>query len=405
MIPALKYYGVEEPEVYDYGFWGCNDPNIPAYEGGLRQLWMNMLRPLELALNEGDYPMEPKPEHYQSECEFSLEDRMTGLMTGPYYGVRTKPVEEMETMEDFLEAYQTQLNYLMGEFRKGFEMDLKVEKSCTFGKMRIEDCFLKGTIENAVTWTEGGTKYHKIVAQGCGLATAVNALYAIEQIVFVKKEMTLSELAEILKDDYKGSENLALRWKNKLEKFGNDHDGVDRYAKILTDMFVQSIDQNNGPEYLYQMWPTYSTDRDFTTMGAHVGATPDGRRAKEPLSENQSPSEGSDLSGITAMLNSLSKVPFDHITGGPLNVKLHPSVVKGEEGLDALCALYKTYMEQGGMQLQTNVLDAETLKKAQEEPDKYRSLCVRVTGYSAFFVEMGRKAQDELIHRTEHLIS
>lgn len=403
MIPALKYYNVQEPEVYEYGFWGCNDPNIPAYEGGLRQMWMNLVKPFELALNQGDYPMEPRPKGYESDCEFSLSDRMTGLMTGAYYGMKTKAPGEMNCMEDFLEAYEKQLDYLIGEYRKGFEKDYLVERGCTFGKMRIEDCFLKGTVENAVTWTEGGTKYHKIVAQGSGLSTIINALYAVEQIVFKKKEMSLTELAEILRNNYSGKEQLARKWKVKLDKFGNDIEEVDKYAKIVTEMFIRAIDKYNGPEYLYQMWPTYSSDRDFTTMGKYVGATPDGRFAMDSLSENQSPDEGTDISGLTAMLNSLSKVPFNRITGGPLNLKLHPSAVSGEDGLEAMCALLKTYMQKGGMQLQVNVLDAETLKKAQQEPDKYRSLCVRVTGYSAFFVEMGKKAQDEMIKRTEHL--
>lgn len=450
MIPALKYFKVEEPEVYDYGFFGCNDPNIPAYEGGLRQVWINLARPLELALNQGDYPLEPrgtahrdersgvvdskeetqgtddKPGRYEAdsrdeahgfddrwdrdetdrekECQFDIDDRMTGLMTGAYYGTETKPLEEIHTMEAFLEEYEKQVTYLMGEFRKGFEMDFCVEQKCTRNKMRIEDCFLKGTIENKVTWTEGGTKYHKIVTQGCGVATVINSLYAIDEIVFRKKEMTLPELAGILRNDYKGQEFLAERYKRKLAKFGNDIDEVDRYAKIVTDIFIRAVEAFNGSEYLYQMWPTYSTDRDFTTMGYDVGATPDGRRAREPLSENQSPAEGTDISGLTAMLNSVARIPFEYITGGPLNVRIHPSAVAGEEGLEAMCALFETYMENGGMQLQVNVVDAETLKRAQKEPEKYKTLCVRVTGYSAFFVEMGKKAQEELIRRTEQAV-
>ena len=414
MIPALKYYGVEEPEVYDYGFFGCNDPNIPAMEGGLRQVWINLVKPLELALNRGDYPMEPlgetvveetkDGEPLDKECQFDIDDRMTGLMTGPYYGVKTKKLSEITNMQDVLEVYQQQLEYLVAEFRRGFEMDLEVEKSVTMNKIRIEDCFLKGTIENGVTWTEGGTKYHKIVTQGCGLATVIDAFYAIEQICFVKKEMTVEQLATVLKNDYNGFEKLSDQWKNKLNKFGNDIEEVDKYAKMLTDIFVKAIQKNNGEQYLYQMWPTYSTDRDFTTMGGYVGATPDGRHSKEQLSENQSPTNGRDISGLTAMLNSVAKVPFDRITGGPLNLRMHPSAVEGEDGLDVMCALFKTYMEKGGMQLQVNVVDAETLRDAQKNPEKYRTLCVRVTGYSAFFVEMGRKAQNELIARTEHLV-
>lgn len=404
MLSALKKYGAEEPEVYDYGFWGCNDPNIPAYEGGLRQLWFNLAKPLELVLQQGDYPMAPKGKESARECQFSLEDRMVGLMTGPYYGLETKSMSEIKNMSEFLQIYEQQIMYLMSEYRKGFEDDFEKEQCITGGRIRIEDCFLKGTVESAVTWTKGGTKYHKIVAQGCGLATVVDSLYAIEKLVFIDKKYTLEELANILKNNYEGNEDLRLYLKKKIQKFGNDIDEVDKYASIVTDMFIRAIEENNGKEYLYQMWPTYSTDRDFTTMGKYVGATPDGRFAGEKLSENQSPCEGADRCGLTAMLNSLSKIPFHVITGGPLNVRIHPSAIKGEEGLTALCSLFKTYMEKKGMQLQINVVDAETLRKAQEDPDAYRCLCVRVTGYSAFFVEMGKKAQDELIARTEQAI-
>ena len=404
MIPALKYFHVEEPEVYDYGFFGCNDPNIPAYEGGLRQVWINLARPLELALNQGDCPLASRKEGEARQCQFGIDDRMTGLMTGPYYGIKTKAPDEIESMEEFLGEYEKQLAYLIGEFRKGFEMDFQVEQECTMNKMRIEDCFLKGTIENKVTWTEGGTKYHKIVTQGCGIATVINSLYAIEEIVFNNHEMSLSQLAEVLRSDFEGQEMLAMKLKRRMEKFGNDIEAVDKYAKTVTDIFIRAVNAYNGGEYLYQMWPTYSTDRDFTTMGLDVGATPDGRRAREPLSENQSPAEGTDISGLTAMLNSIARIPFEYITGGPLNLRIHPSAVAGEEGIDVMCALFETYMENGGMQLQVNVVDAQTLRDAQADPQKYKTLCVRVTGYSAFFVEMGKKAQEELISRTEQMV-
>ena len=404
MIPALKLWGVEEPEVYDYGFFGCNDPNIPAYEGGLRQVWFNLVKPLELALHQGDYPLEPREPHSPKRCQFDMEDRLIGLMTGAYYGIEGKKLSHIHTMEDFLNVYEEQLTYLVSEYRKGFEQDFVIEQKCAANRMRIEDCFLKDTIENKITWTEGGTKYHKIVAQGSGVATLINCLYAIEQLVFVKQEMTLEELATIMRTDYEGCETLAKKFKKKIDKFGNDVDEVDKYAPIVTDIYTRALKKANGPQHLYQLWPTFSTDRDFTTMGLFVGATPDGRRAKEPLSENQSPAEGSDVSGITAMLNSISKLSFDKITGGPLNLRLHPSAVSGDEGLDAMTALFQTYMENGGIQIQVNVVDAETLKQAQLTPEKYKTLCVRVTGYSAFFVEMGEQAQNEMIRRTEQLV-
>ncbi len=404
MIPALRSYGVEAPEVYDYGFFGCNDPDIGAYEGGLRQVWVNLAKPLELALNRGDYPMQPRADSEPSDCQFSLEDRMIGLMSGAYYGIDTGALDAAKSMDDVIEMYRAQLDYLLSEYRKGFERDFAIEKKVSRGRMRIEDCFLSGTLENATTWTLGGTKYHKIVTQGTGMATVADALYAIDKLVFQEKKMKLSELAALLTRDFEGNEFLSAQLKRKYEKFGNDIDEVDSYAARVVEIFADAVKKHNGEEYLYQMYPTLSSDRDFTTMGLYVGATPDGRRQREKLSENQSPTEGVDISGLTAMLNSEAKLPFRLMTGGPLNIRIHPGSVKGEQGLDVLAALLSTYMQKGGMQVQINVVDANTLRRAQQTPEAYKNLCVRVTGYSAFFVEMGKKAQEELISRTEQII-
>ena len=138
-------------------------------------------------------------------------------------------------------------------------------------------------------------------------------------------------------------------------------------------------------------------------MGQDVGATPDGRGAGDPISENQSPSEGADTEGLTALLNSTAHLPFDRITGGPLNIRIHPSAVKGENGLQIFATVLKTYLDKGGMQAQINIVSKEQLLEAQRNPNKYKNLCVRVTGYSAYFVQMGKQAQDELIARTEKM--
>lgn len=136
-------------------------------------------------------------------------------------------------------------------------------------------------------------------------------------------------------------------------------------------------------------------------MGKEVGATPDGRRAGQQISENQSPTQGADIEGLTALLNSVARLPLHRITGGPLNVRLHPSAVKGDDGLKMFAIALDTYFKKGGMQIQINVMSREQLLDAQQNPHKYQNLCVRVTGYSAYFVQMGKKAQDELINRTE----
>lgn len=305
-------------------------------------------------------------------------------------------------MEDVLEAYREQIGYLTGELRRALEHDGKIEKELNKGRMRLEDCFLDGTIERGCDWITGGVKYHFFMVNGGGIATVTDALYAMDQMVFKEKRMSLEELVAMLKENYQGQELTQRRLKNKLKKFGNDEPEVDGYAKVVTEMFAEEVKRQNSDAYLYRFMAELSTLRDFTTEGQFVGATADGRGAGEPLSENQSPCSGADVSGLSAMLNSVSQIPFDRITGGPMNLRIHPSVVSGKDGIAKLSALFRTYFENGGMQMQISAVDSETLKKAQETPEKYKSLTVRVTGYNAYFTHMGKQAQDELIRRTEH---
>ncbi len=403
MIPSLRSYGIAEEDAVGYGLYGCNDPNLPAKEGGLRQLWFNLAKPFELALNQGDYPMAPRGDAPERESQFSLEDRMIGLMNGPYYGARTRPLEEVESIDELLEVYREQVRFLLRDYRAALERDLAVEHAANAGRLRIEDCFLQGTIESATSWNDGGTKYHKITLQGSGLATTVDAFAAVEQLVFRDRAMTLPELNAILKRDWLGHQDLRARMLRKMPKYGNDVEWVDVLGRRVADVFCDEVAACNEPGYLYQFLPCISTDRDFTTMGKWVGATPDGRAAGQQISENASPTEGMDVAGLTALLSSVARLPMHRFNGGPLNMKLHPSAVSGQNGLRLMSAALDTYFETGGMNVMVNVVTREQLLDAQAHPEKYRSLCVRVTGYSAYFTQMGKKAQDELIRRTEKL--
>lgn len=401
MIPALLSYGVDKEDVYNYGFYGCNDPNLPAQEGSLRQLWFNLLRPLELALHRGDYPMNPNGHKKIEQTQYSLNDRMTGLMTGPYYGVKTPDPAEIKSIDDLIEAYRQQVRFLLEDYRKALEQDLKLEAKYNAGRLRIEDCFLRGTIDHAINWNNGGTKYHKVTIQGSGLASVIDSLAAVEQIVFRDREISLEELVLALRNNFEGYDFLQAKLSKKMPKFGNDIEWVDEIGSRVVNIFCDEINRINSPNYLYSFFPCISTDRDFTTMGKEVGATPDGRRSGQQISENQSPTQGADMEGLTALLNSVARLPLYRITGGPLNVRIHPSAVKGDYGLKMFAIALDTYFKKGGMQIQINVMSREQLLDAQQNPHKYQNLCVRVTGYSAYFVQMGKKAQDELINRTE----
>ena len=399
MLPALQSYGVEKQDAYSYGFYGCNDPLIPGKEGGLRQLWFNLAWPLELALFNG----RPAGGSNGSPSDnYALVDRLIGLMTGPYYGIRDASSKEPATMEEFFELYRRQMFFLLNQFRELMEADYAREAVCNAGRLRFEDLYLEGTIDAAEDWVTGGVKYHKITMQGSGLATVIDSLAALDRAVFIDKRYTLAELREALRCNFGGYGEMR-RYLHTLPKYGNDVDSVDRYGKIVADIYADGIRMMNiDRRGLYSYMPCISTDRDFTGMGKSLAATPDGRMAGEPIGENQSPYMGADMNGATALLNSVSKLPFHRYTGGPLNVMLHPSSIEGEAGLENLMALFRVYLKRGGMQVQLNVAGRETLMDAQRNPVQYRNLCVRVTGYAAYFTQMGKIAQDELIHRTVH---
>lgn len=401
MIPALTAYGIAGDDAVDYGFYGCNDPDITGKQGGLRQLWFNLALPLELALDKQKQRDDFSAESPPIPSQFALDERMIGLMKGNYQGIRTKALEEIRNMDDLLDEYRKQLRFLIMDFRTAFEKDIELELKYNEGRIRIEDCFLAGTMEKALTWNDGGTLYNVMTVQGSGIATVVDSLAAIQQLVFIDREMSLAGLANVLKQNFEGNEILQNRLKYRMPKFGNDIEWVDRLAQKVVNIFCDEVAIQNKGDYLYTFLPTLSTDRDFTGMGNILGASADGRHAGELVSENQSPTLGAEREGVTALLNSVSKIPFNRITGGPLNLKIHPSAVEGEDGLTALATLLKTYMELGGMQVQLNILSRQQLLDAQKHPEKHEGLCIRVTGYSAYFTQMGKKAQNEVIGRTE----
>ncbi len=404
MIPALKALDVKDPEVYDYGFCGGNNPSLGPFDGGLRQVWINLLRPLELALNRGDYPLWPRSRSEAKDCEFPPGDRAMGTMTGAYYGVDTGDPGGMADINAVIHAYKEQLSYLLGEYRRGFELDFELEKQASRGRMRIEDCFLRGTAGDAVSWTLGGVKYHKVVVQGAGLANVADALYAIDRLVYKDKAISLGQFASLLSDNFGGKEALRKALRKNYPKFGNGAIEVDEYAKIVAGLFSDTVRAHNGAKYLYQFFPALASGQDFAAMGSFVGATPDGRRSKEAISENLSPAFGADRSGLRALLESVSHIPFEKITGGTLNIKIRPSSLRGDMGINPLAVLLKAYLQNGGMQVQVNAVDSDMLIRAQDDPAPHRELCLWIGGHSAFYTETGAKTRQEIAARTEHSV-
>jgi formate C-acetyltransferase len=265
-----------------------------------------------------------------------------------------------------------------------------------FLSILIDDCAAKGKDYN-----DGGARYNTTYVQGVGLGTLTDSLTAVKYQVFDKKEIALTELLKALKADFAGYEMLRQRLLNKTPKYGNDDDYADDIMRAVFEAYFSAVDGRpnaKGGRYRINLLPTTV----HIYFGKVVGATPDGRKASEPLSEGVSPVQGADRKGPTAVIKSVSKM--DHIrTGGTLlNQKFTPELLADDVGLDKLAHLVRTYFKLDGHHIQFNVISAETLRDAQRHPEKYKDLMVRVAGYSDYFVNLSVDLQNEIIRRTEH---
>jgi formate C-acetyltransferase len=226
-------------------------------------------------------------------------------------------------------------------------------------------------------------------------------LTSVKFNVFDKKHITTKELLSALRRDYRRNEPMRQRFLNKTPKYGNDEEYADEIMRQIFEAYYQAVNgrpNTKGGFYRINWLPTTV----HVYFGKVIGATPDGRKSGEPLSEGVSPVQGSDRKGPTAVLKSVAKM--DHLrTGGTLlNQKFTPHLLSDESGLDKLSHLIRSYFKLDGHHIQLNVVSADTLKEAQRNPVKYRDLIVRVAGYSDYFVDLSPELQDEIIRRTEH---
>ena len=377
-IPAFLSVGVDLEDARNYGHYGCCNANVPGKEGSLMERWHSLPKLLELAMNNGFDP---------------VGEEQVGPQTGD--------VDALGSMDDLLHALRLQIRHAMETERQNHPPLPKADDRYSF---TLESIFLEDCIENGREWRLGGTKYWHKSQHGSGIATVVDSLAAIRNVVFATGELTLGELRDILNADFEGNEPLRQRLRNRCPKFGNDDDSTDALANRIADMFCDEVVHCNEIPHSVRFWPEIYSYHNNRWMGAELGATPDGRRRGESISENQSPSYGMDFKGATACLKSMAKLPFDRTPGGGSNLKLHPSSVRGESGLASLSYLMKTYFKLGGQHLQLNIIDGAMLREAQQRPEEFRTLSVRVVGYSAYFSTLSKRVQDDLIARTEHSI-
>lgn len=306
--------------------------------------------------------------------------------------------KDFKSYDELYEAYKKQVEYLI---------DIKIEGSNIIEKIYAEympapflsiitnDCISRGKDYNA-----GGARYNTNYIQGVGIGTITDSLAAIKYNVFDEKKFTMEELIEALEHNFEGYDMIANLVRNKTPKYGNDDDYADNIMKDVFNFYQKTVTGRpnmKGGTYRVNMLPTTC----HVYFGEVMNASPNGRLAQKPVSEGISPEKGADVNGPTAVIKSCSKM--DHLrTGGTLlNQKFTPSVVKGEEGLDNMANLVRAYFNMDGHHIQFNVIDRETLIRAQQNPDEYKDLIVRVAGYNDHFRNLSKALQDEIIERTE----
>jgi formate C-acetyltransferase len=357
------------------GASGCVETGAFGKESYILTGYFNMPKVLEITLNNG---LDPR--------------------TGKKIGLETGDPAELSSFDELFEAFRKQLNYFVDIKIKGNNIieRLYAERlPVPFLSLLIADCIAKGKDYN-----DGGARYNTDYIQGVGLGTTTDSLTAIKYNVFDKRHATMKELLEILKVDFNRYENFRQRLLNKTPKYGNDEDYADQFMKAIFEVYFDAIDgrpNTKGGHYRINLLPTTV----HIYFGKVVGATPDGRKAREPLSEGVSPVQGADRKGPTAVIKSVAKI--DHVrTGGTLlNQKFTPQLLADETGIDKLAQLIRTFFKLDGHHMQFNVISSDMLRDAQKHPERYRNLIVRVAGYSDYFVDLGVDLQNEIIKRTE----
>jgi len=378
ILAGLARAGVAKEDAVEYVPCACVEITV----GGKTNAWVasgyvNLAKALELALWEG-------------------VDPGTGLRAG----LETPPLEELDTFEKLYDAVKAQIRYLVMAHLSVYEKLQEAQKQRPFPLL---SCLIRDCLERGRNIGDGdqAARYVFTEPEAVGTVNVADSLAALRKLVYEENVFTLAEVREALAADFAGREAMRLRLLNDAPKFGNDDDYVDRFVVELTDLWqhlILSARSVLGGNYLpgYLAWVMHAV------LGEHTGALPDGRKAGTPLADCLGPAQGRDRNGPTAVVGSLSKLDLRDALGAVVhNFRFDPKVLSGESRPRFIHFL-RTLFAQGGAQAQINVVSPEVLREAQRHPERYRDLVVRVAGFSALFVPLGEKLQEEIIARTTY---
>ena len=376
IIQELLNQGKSLVDARNGGASGCVETGAFGTESYILTGYFNLAKIFEITLHNGVDPM-----------------------SGKKIGVETGDPRKFNSYNELVQAFAEQVNYFADIKIKGSNIIDKVfaeNVPVPFLSLVIDDCITNGQDYNC-----GGARYNTSYIQGVGLGSLTDTMTAIKYHVFDEQKLSLDELLHASQQNFKGADELRNQLLNNTPKYGNDDDYADEQAVAIFETFYEAINgrpNTKGGHFRINMLPTTS----HVYFGSVTGATADGRLAKQPLSEGISPFQGSDRKGPSAVIKSAAKI--DHLrTGGTLlNQKFTPSLLETEKGLDSVVQLIRAYFRMDGHHIQFNVVTADTLKKAQKNPEHYKDLIVRVAGYSDYFNDLGEDLQNEIIRRSEH---
>jgi formate C-acetyltransferase len=387
IIPALLDKGVSQEDAYDYAIVGCVEAAVPGKWGyrNTGMAFLNMLKALELAYNNG-------------------RDPHTGVALCPGRGSLTA----LKSFDELYDAYLQQIHYYTRchvEIDTYADLALEEMVPDAFCSALVSDCVARGK-----TIKEGGAIYDVVSGLQSGLANVANSLMAIDQRVYREGVLTLEELGHALETDFAGPDGERIRQLLlSAPKYGNDIDEVDHLAaRILDDTLQEAVKYHTSRYGRGPIGGTYAGSTSNISanvpLGQPVGATPDGRKAGKPIAEGVSPTHQTAEKGPTAIMRSVTKLPTTKMIAQLLNLRLAPGSLDTEEGLHQLARLLRGFQAVKGWHVQFNTVPTETLLDAQQHPEQYRDLAVRVAGYSALFVTLDKATQDDIIERATHPI-
>jgi pyruvate formate-lyase/glycerol dehydratase family glycyl radical enzyme len=332
------------------------------------------------------------PKIFELACNGGV-DPNSGRQIGP----RTGDARKFTSYKQLMDAYRQQLGYFIDLKIKGnniIERLFANHMPTPMMSLLVDDCIARG-----LDYHNGGARYNPTYIQGVGIGTLTDSLAAVKCHVFDEQSISMDELLKALQADFQGHEHLRRKLLYNTPKYGNDDDFADGIAEEVFNVYYDLLNgrpNTKGGKYRVNLLPTTV----HIYFGSVVGALPNGRKAGETVSEGISPTQGADTKGPTAVIKSAARIDHARTGGTLLNMKFSPQVLAGE-GIEKLLHLIRSYFKLDGHHIQFNVINAETLRKAQQNPEQHRDLIVRVAGYSDYFVDVGQDLQNEIIARTE----